>query len=101
MYLNDIEYIYTNTNLDNAFAKILLSGNPGDILFNTFISQPLDLYSKTFPISNLTYIDIKFLYPDGTPVNFRNINHSFTANSINTDDKQTQRSCSNNHPYHR
>ena len=48
MYLNDIEYIYTNTNLDNAFAKILLSGNPGDILFNTFISQPLDLYSKTY-----------------------------------------------------
>ena len=78
MYLNDIEYIYTNTNLDNAFAKILLTGNPGDILFNTFINQPLDLYSKNFPISNLTYIDIKFLYPDGNPVNFRNINHSFT-----------------------
>jgi len=79
MYINDIEYIYTNNNnIQPAFAKILLSGNPGDVLFNTFVQYPNNIYSKNFPISCLSYIDIKFLYPDGSRVNFRNINHSFT-----------------------
>jgi len=78
MYLNDIEYIYTNNNLPSAFAKLLLSGNPGDILFNTFVEQPNNLYDKIFPISSLDTFTISFLYPDGTPLNFRNIGHSFT-----------------------
>ena len=78
MYLNDIEFVYTNNNVSSAFAKIALSGSPGDILFNTFISQPKFIYSKVFPISSLTQIKVSFLYPDGSRVNFRNINHSFT-----------------------
>lgn len=82
MYLNDIEFIYSNNNLPSAFAKILLSGNPGDILFNTFVKQPSDIYSKTFPISNLTELNVKFTYPDGTPLDFRNTNHSFTIRII-------------------
>ena len=51
MYLNDIEYIYSN-NLSNAFAKILLNGNPGDILFNTYVNHPENIYSQNFPIHN-------------------------------------------------
>jgi hypothetical protein len=78
MYLNDIEFVYSNNNVPAAFAKIALSGSPGDILFDTFISQPQNIYSKIFPISSLTQIIVKFLYPDGSRVNFRNINHSFT-----------------------
>ncbi len=78
MYLNDIEFVYSNNNLPAAFAKISLAGSPGDILFDTFVSQPQYIYSKIFPISTLTEIKIKFLYPDGSRVNFRNINHSFT-----------------------
>jgi hypothetical protein len=78
MYLNDIEFVYSNNNVPAAFAKIALSGSPGDILFDTFISQPQNIYSKIFPISSLTQITVKFLYPDGSRVNFRNINHSFT-----------------------
>lgn len=77
MYLNDIEYIYNHL-LPSSFGKILLIGNPGDILFNTFIKQPYNLYSKNFPIKILNQLNIKFLYPDGTLVNFRNMNHSFT-----------------------
>lgn len=77
MYINNIEYIY-NTNLPSAFSKIQLSGNPGDILFNTFITQPIDLYSKVYPISTLTELNISFLYPDGSKVDFRNTSHSFT-----------------------
>jgi hypothetical protein len=80
MYLNDVEYIYSNNNLPSAFAKILLSGNPGDVLFNTFVTylSSARVYSKNFPISTLGELNVKFLYPDGNKVNFRNINHSFT-----------------------
>ena len=78
MYLNDIEFVYSNSNVSSAFAKISLAGNPGDILFDTFVSQPAHIYSKVFPISTLSELNVKFLYPDGSRVNFRNINHSFT-----------------------
>jgi hypothetical protein len=78
MYLNDIEYIYNTNNLPSAFAKILLTGNPGDVLFNTYVDIPKDIYSKSFPISTLNQISVYFLYPDGSDVIFRNINHSFT-----------------------
>ena len=90
MYLNNIEYIYNNSNLPSSFAKILLSGSPGDILFNTFVPYPNNIYSKSFPINTLTDINILFLYPDGTNVNFRNINHSFvlkiTEEKLQNDD---------------
>lgn len=78
MYLNDIEYVFSNNNLASAFAKICFSGNPGDVLFNTYVPYPLNVYSKNFPISTLTQLTIKFTYPDGSKVNFRNIDHSFT-----------------------
>jgi hypothetical protein len=78
MYLNNLEYTYFNNHLNPAFAKILLNGNPGDILFNTFVPIPDNLYCKSFPISTLSEINVSFVYPDGSPVNFRNINHSFT-----------------------
>jgi hypothetical protein len=78
MYLNDIEFVYSNNNIPGAFAKISLAGSPGDILFDTFVTQPQHIYSKAFPISTLTEIKVRFLYPDGSRVNFRNINHSFT-----------------------
>ena len=78
MYLNNLEYIYFNNSLEAAFAKILLNGNPGDILFNTYVTAPENIYCSVFPISSLTDITIKFMYPDGTVPNFRNANHSMT-----------------------
>lgn len=82
MYLNDIEYIFSNNDLPSAFAKINLSGNPGDVLFDTFVPYPSNIYSKSFPISTLSQLTIKFIYPDGSRVNFRNIDHSFTLRII-------------------
>ena len=78
MYLNDIEFVYSSSSIQPAFAKILLSGNPGDILFNTFVEQPKYQYDKIFPISDLSNFNIKFLFQDGNYVDFRNLNHSFT-----------------------
>jgi hypothetical protein len=79
LFLNNIEYIY-NDILPACFSKILLSGSPGEILFNTHVIQPKNIYSNSFPINTLSELKIHFLYPDGSKVNFRNINHSFTLN---------------------
>ena len=79
MYLNNYENIINNSNQPIAFAKILLSGNPGDVLFNTFINYPLEF---DFPISTLNELIIYFTYPNGTLVDFRNIDHSFTLKII-------------------
>jgi hypothetical protein len=77
MYLNDIEYIENTGVMPAAFAKILLDGNPGDILFNTHVSIS-SVNSKSMPISSLESLYVRFMYPDGSLVNFRNLDHSFT-----------------------
>jgi hypothetical protein len=82
MYMNDIEYVHSTSSLASAFAKIQLNGNPGDLLFNTYVENPENIYSKSFPISNLTQLTISFTYPDGTPIEFRNVNHSFTLKIV-------------------
>jgi len=79
MYINDYECIINNSNQPTAFAKILLSSNPGDVLFNTFVNYPLEF---DFPILTLNELNIKFTYPDGKLVDFRNIDHSFTLRII-------------------
>ena len=79
MYLNNFETILNNSNNPAAFAKILMSGNPGDILFNTFINYPLEF---DFPIPYLNELNIYFTYPDGSLVDFRNIDHSFTLRIV-------------------
>lgn len=79
MYINDYENILNNSNQPTAFAKILLSGSPGDILFNTFVNYPLEF---DFPISTVNQFSIYFTYPDGTLVDFRNMEHSFTLRII-------------------
>ena len=79
MYLNDYECIVNHSGQQNAFAKILLSGTPGDVLFNTFVNYPLEF---DFPISVLNSLSIQFTYPNGSLVDFRNIDHSFTLRII-------------------
>jgi hypothetical protein len=78
MYLNNIELIYNTNNLPSAFGKILLSEPLGSILFNTFVALPNNIDCKSFPITTLVNLNISFLYPDGTNVDFRNMNHSFS-----------------------
>ena len=79
MILNDFSNIITSNELNNAFSKILLTGNPGDILFNTFV-QAVKVFDE--PLAQLNELNIKFVYPDGTLVDFNNINHSFTLSIV-------------------
>ncbi len=75
VYLNDYENIYTTNNFNNAFAKIFMKGQPGDIIFNRQICAPLIF---DIPIKSVNELKVKFLYPDGTMPDFRNLEHSFT-----------------------
>jgi hypothetical protein len=79
MILNDFSNIITSNEINNAFSKILLTGNPGEILFNTYVPA-----TKEFdePLAQLNELNIKFVYPDGTLVDFNNINHSFTLSIV-------------------
>jgi len=84
LYINDFELVQNISSVPIAFAKILLSGQPGDVLYNTFINYPLEF---DFPLQTLIELQIKIMYPDGTLPDFRNINHSFTlriTESVNT-----------------
>ena len=79
LYLNDFELVNNSYNQLPAFAKILLSGTLGDILYNTFINFPIEF---DFPISTLNEIKIKITYGDGSLPDFRNIDHSFTLKIV-------------------
>ena len=84
LYINDFELVQNISSVPIAFAKILLSGQPGDVLYNTFINYPMEF---DFPLQTLIELQIKIMYPDGTLPDFRNINHSFTlriTESVNT-----------------
>jgi len=75
LYINNWELVTNTSNLGACFAKILLSGQPGDVLYNTYINYPLEF---DIPLSSLSELQIKITYPDGTLPDFRNIDHSFT-----------------------
>jgi len=88
MYLNDYENIYTTNNFKNAFAKILMKGHPGDILYNTFIKHSPLIFD--IPLKTLSELKISYLYPDGSEPDFRNIEHSFTLKIVERLSKPTR-----------
>ena len=79
LYLNDFEGVINDKDFDNSFSKILLMGNPGDIMFNTFVNSPLEF---DIPISSLEQLKVKFIFPDGSVPDFRNFDHSFTLRIV-------------------
>ena len=50
-----------------------------EMLFNTYICSPLIF---DIPIKTLNELKIKYLYPDSTMPDFRNLNHSMTLKII-------------------
>lgn len=79
LYLNDFEGIYTNSNIANAFSKILMNGTSGEIMFNSFVNSPLEF---DIPLSTISELKVQFTYPDGTIPDFRNFEHSFTLRIV-------------------
>jgi len=72
-----------DTNKFNIFAKILLNGEPGTRLFNTFVNTPQFLYT---PITQLYKLDLAFYSPDGSLYDFNGVEHSFTLKVITVSD---------------
>lgn len=75
LYLNNYESIILNSGLDNCFSKILLPGSQGDIIFNSFINNPVDF---EVPLSSLSELDVRVTDANGKLVDFQNTNFSFT-----------------------
>jgi hypothetical protein len=65
--------ISQNKQLTNYFAKINLSGLPGKILFDSFVSAPITFYN----IFNLGKISVSFIGSNGDYYDFNGVDHSF------------------------
>jgi hypothetical protein len=69
------ESSYTTGNIDGVFAKLLLAGDPGSIMFNQFVQ--LGEYFKE-PISTFSDFEVTFYDPTGELFNFGSMEHSYT-----------------------
>jgi hypothetical protein len=88
MYLNDYENVFTINNFNNAFAKILMKGNQGDTLYNTYVKHSPLIFD--IPLKTLNELKISYLYPDGSSPDFRNLEHSFTLKVVERLSKPTR-----------
>lgn len=74
----------TNNNNIHSFAKILITGNYGEKMLNSFVHTP---YMFPAVIPKLFKLDFKFTFSDGKIYDFMGIDHSFTLDIICVDDK--------------
>lgn len=75
LYMNNLESVILNNGLESCFAKILLSGSHGDIIYNSFVNSPIE-FDK--PIPTISDITIKVTDSKGNMVDFENTDFSFT-----------------------
>lgn len=70
-----LDTVFNTANISNTFAKILLSESPGNLMFNSFVSE-----AKVFdnPIAKINEMKFKILTPEGFLFNFNDIDFSFT-----------------------
>lgn len=77
LIFKNIDNITSSTiNITNIFAKILLSGVPGSILFNTFISSDKDYYDGL--LNTLDHLEIEVRDSNGDLFEFNNADFSFS-----------------------
>jgi len=75
LYLNNFESVILNNGLESCFAKILLAGTQGDIIYNSFVNSPIEF---DVPIPTVSELNIKITDSKGNIINFENTNFSFT-----------------------
>lgn len=71
----DFQTVLNTANVPNTFAKIILSESPGNMIFNSFVSE-----AKVFdkPIAKLDTLRFSVLNSKGFLFDFNDINYSFT-----------------------
>ena len=75
LYINNLESVILNNGIPNSFAKILLPGVQGEIVFNSYVNNPVE---PELPIPTLSELNIRITDPYGNIVDFENTNFSFT-----------------------
>jgi len=65
----------TSEGLTGIFAKLLFAGDPGAIIFQTFVSQDV-IFSN--PVTKLDHLDINFIKRNGELYDFNGVPVSFT-----------------------
>lgn len=83
MVCNELPVIETTGTIKSAFAKLLLTGSPGKMLYNSNVYTP-KLF--TDPISELSQLTISFYTPNGDLYDFNGLDHSFTLELITLDE---------------
>lgn len=71
--------IYSSGKVKNAFGKILLTHEPGKVLFNSFVEAPVYMHD---PVPTITELELFFYSPDGELFNFNGLDHSFTLEIV-------------------
>lgn len=74
--------------VNQVFAKISLSASPGNILFNTFMSNPL--VALDTPIPTLHEIEVFFKTQTGDLFDFVGLEHSYTLEIVEYIDKASR-----------
>ena len=75
LYINNLESVILNNGVPNSFAKILLPGIQGEIVFNSYVNNPVE---PELPIPTLSELNVRVTDPHGNVVDFENTNFSFT-----------------------
>ena len=71
--------------VNNVFAKILLSSNPGEILYDTFVENPNIFYNS--PLHELSELEFIFVDNNNELFDFNQQEHSFTLEIIELENK--------------
>ena len=74
LYLNDFESVILS-GTENCFAKILITAVQGEMCFNSFVNNPVDI---EVPIASLSELNVRLTDKYGNNINLLNNNFSFT-----------------------
>ena len=75
MACTGLNFLSNTGSIKDYFTKILLTGLPGKVLFNTFVPSAKIFYE---PLTELSSLEFTFYSPDGSLYNFNGLDHSFT-----------------------
>jgi hypothetical protein len=73
------EYFQNTQPVRNVLAKVLWYGNPGSVVYDSFVPSTCTF---DIPIPELHELTINIVNPDGSPVDFNDQDHSFTLEIV-------------------
>jgi len=83
--IKNLGNLITSTIVEDVFAKILLTGSPGSILFNTYVSSAKS-YDDS-PLNELDKLEISIKTSNNDFYEFNDVDHSFSLEIIELLDK--------------